>query len=234
MTTSGAAVFNPEFVDAIEEAYERVGLDGPRTGYEMRTARRSINLMFADWANRGINLWTTAERSLVLDYGVGEYTLGEDIVDLLETMIQIPPTSPQITRYNLTRVSNNTHATRTNPNIQGRPTEIYINRQQPAPVVHIWPLPGQQGPYTLIYWILRRIDDAGAYTNTADLPFRFLPPFISGLAYYIAEKKRTDDPNLILRLQQRYEADWLRASEEDREKATWKQVPRGSSYRVQR
>lgn len=231
MTTSGTTTFDVDMVEAIEEAFERCGLES-RNGYDMRTARRSINLMFADWANRGFNMWAVEERTQLLTYNDGEYTLGTDIVDLIETMIQIPATSSTTTRYNLTRVSISTHATRTNPDITGRPTEIYINRQQTAPVIHVWPLPGSNGPYTLVYWVLRRFDDAGAYTNTADVPFRFLPAFISGLAYYIAEKKRTDDPNLILRLQQRYEADWLRAAEEDREKATLTIVPRSSSYRV--
>lgn len=231
MTVSGTTTFDVDMVEAIEEAFERCGLES-RNGYDMRTARRSINLMFADWANRGFNMWAVEERTQLLTYNDGEYTLGTDIVDLIETMIQIPPTSSTTTRYNLTRVSISTHATRTNPNILGRPTEIYINRQQAAPVIHVWPLPGDSGPYTLVYWVLRRFDDAGAYTNTADVPFRFLPAFIAGLAYYIAEKKRTDDPNLILRLQQRYEAAWLLAAEEDREKATLTLVPRSSSYRV--
>lgn len=232
MTTSGTTIFNLDMVEAIEEAFERAGIES-RTGYDMKTARRSINLMLADWANRGFNMWTVEERTQALTYGDSEYTLGTDIVDLVETMIQMPPTgSGQVLRYNCDRVSISTHATRVNPELLGRPIEIYIDRQQPAPIIHLWPRPGDGGPFTLVYWVLRRIEDAGAYTNTADIPFRFLPPFISGLAYYIAEKKRTDDPNLILRLQQRYEADWLRASEEDRERATLSIVPRSSSYRV--
>ena len=188
--------------------------------------------MFADWANRGINLWTVEERSLVLTPGVAAYALDADIVDLIEHMIQMPNTTT-VTRYNLDRVSVSTHAGRTNPTLQGRPTEIYINRLRDGPTVSLWPIPSQSN-YVLVYWVLRRMDDAGAYTNTGDFPFRFLPPFISGLAYMVAEKKRQDDPNLIMRLQARYEADWLLASEEDREKATLKMVPRGSNYRVGR
>lgn len=234
MATSGTTIFNLDMVEAIEESFERAGIES-RNGYDMRTARRSINLMFADWANRGFNMWTVEERTQALDYGVGEYTLADDIVDIVESMIQIPPTgtgSAGPLRYNCDRVSISTQATRVNPGLLGRPTEIYVNRQQPAPIIHLWPLPGQSGPYTLVYWVLRRIEDAGAYTNTADIPFRFLPPFISGLAYHIAEKKRTDDPNLILRLQQRYESDWTRAAEEDRDKSVLKITPRGSSMRV--
>ncbi len=233
MTLSGTTTFDVDMVEAIEEAFERCGLES-RNGWDARTARRSINFMLADWANRGQNMWAVEERNQTLTYGDGEYTLGTDVVDLIETMIQLPATGADggPIRYNCDRVSVSQHATRVNPGLLGRPIEIYINRQQAAPVVHLWPLPGEGGPFVLNYWVLRRFDDAGAYTNTADVPFRFLPAFISGLAYHVAEKKRTDDPNLILRLQQRYEADWQRAADEDREKATWRQVPKGSSYRV--
>lgn len=229
MTVSGTQIFDVDFVEAIEEAFERCGIES-RTGFDLRSARRSINLMFADWANRGINLWTVEERSQLLTYNVASYTLGIDIVDLIETMVQVPNTS-QTTRYNISRVSISTFAGRTNPTITGRPTEIYIDRQQPAPIVHLWPLPDSQGPYYLYYWVLRRMDDAGAYTNTADLPFRFLPAFIAGLAFMIAEKKRQDDPALIERLKASYIETWTLAAEEDREKATLSQVPR-PTYRV--
>lgn len=230
MAVSGTTTFNPDFVDAIEEAFERAGVEN-RTGYDMRSARRSINLLFADWANRGFNMWALEERTQALTGDDGEYTLGTDIVDLVETMIELTGSSP-VQRYNLNRVSISTHAGRVNPDITGRPTEIYIDRQRDAPIVHLWPLPSATGLYTMYYWILRRFDDAGAYTNTADVPFRFLPAFISGLALMIAEKRQPDNAALIMRLSQKYEADWLRASEEDREKATLTIVPKGSSYRV--
>jgi len=230
MTTSGTAIFNPDFTDAIEEAFERATGDGPRVGYDMRTARRSINLLFADWANRGVNLWTVEERTQALTAFDGEYTLGSDIVDLIETMIQVPNTT-QVTRYNLTRTSVSTYAGHTNPTITGRPTEIYVDRQRDAPIVKLWPLPNTDG-YTLVYWVLRRIQDAGAYSNTGDFPFRFLPAFIAGLAYHIAEKRRQDDPNLIARLEMAYDKAWQRAADEDRDRSTLSIVPRSSSYRT--
>lgn len=194
-----------------------------------------------EWANRGINLWTVEERDLVLTPGEDTYTLGTDIVDLIEQMIQVPNTT-QETRYNLTRVSVSTQATRTNPTITGRPTEIYIDRQRDAPIVHIWPIPNQAG-YVLNYWILRRMDDPGAYGNTADVPFRFLPALVAGLAYYLAVKLMAADradtrwavqflEQRIIRLQGDYEAAFLQAAQEDREKATLSIVPRGSAYRV--
>lgn len=229
MTTSGTTTFNLDFVEAIEEAYERCGLES-RSGYDMKTARRSINLMMLDWANRGINMWTMEERVETLYQGQGEYQLDADIVDIIEQVVQLP-NQTQTTRYTVSRVSVSTYATRTNPTIQSRPTQIYIERLVDGPRIHLWPLPNIEG-YTLHYWILKRIDDAGAYTNTGDFPFRFLPVFISGLAYYIAEKKATDNPDLIMRLKARYEEDWQNAAEEDREKATLSIVPRGASYRI--
>jgi len=230
MTTSGTTTFDLPFTDAIEEAFERAGHES-RSGYDMRTARRSINLLFADWANRGVNLWTIEERTQALTESDGEYTLGTDVVDVIEQVVKLVGSSPEA-RYNMTRVSITTHATRTNPTTTGRPTEVWYDRAQAAPVAHIWPLPDATGSYTLYYWVLRRLDDAGVYTNTADVPFRFLPAFISGLAFMIAEKKRQDDPNLIARLEERYDKDWARAAEEDRERATLSIVPRSSSYRV--
>ncbi len=230
MTTSGTTTFQLDIIEAIEESFERCGLES-RSGYDMRTARRSINLMMLDWANRGLNMWTYEERTQLLTYNDGEYNLGSDIVDVLEQVVQIPTTS-QVTRYNMTRVSISTQATRTNPTSQGRPTEVYYNRGTDGVTAHIWPLPGTGGPYTLVYWVLRRIEDAGAFTNTGDFPFRFLPVFVAGLAYYIAQKKRRDDPNLVQTLKGEYEEAWISAAGEDREKATLSIVPRGSSYRI--
>ena len=229
MTTRGTTTFNLDFIEAIEEAYERCGLES-RSGYDMKTARRSINLMMLDWANRGINMWTMEERTEPLIQGQGTYQLLPNIVDIIEQVVQIP-NQTQTTRYTVSRVSVSTYATRTNPTIQSRPTQIYIERLVDGPRIHLWPLPNIEG-YTLVYWVLKRIQDAGAYSNTADFPFRFLPVFISGLAYHIAEKKVTDNPDLIMRLKARYEEDWVNASEEDREKATLSIVPRGASYRI--
>jgi hypothetical protein len=229
MTTSGTTSFNLDFIEAVEEAYERVGLE-VRSGWDAKTARRSINLMLLEWANRGINMWTMEERVVTLTQGVGEYQLDADIVDIIEQVVQLP-NQTQTTRYTVSRVSISTYATRTNPTIQSRPTQIYIERLNAGPKVHLWPLPNIAG-YTLHYWILKRIEDAGAYTNTGDFPFRFLPVFVSGLAYHIAEKKASGNPDLIMRLKARYEEDWQNASEEDREKATLSIVPRGASYRI--
>ena len=192
-------------VESIEEAFERCGLES-RSGYDMRTARRSINLMLQEWANKGLNMFTYSEETQLLTYGVGSYFLGADIVDVIEQVVQLPPygTSPTISRLNVTRVSISTQATRTNPTVTGRPTEVYYHRGTDGITANVWPLPGDGGPYTLVYHVLRRIEDAGAFTNTGDFPFRFLPVFVSGLAYYIAQKKRRDDPDLVQTLKAEY------------------------------
>lgn len=248
MTLSGTTIFNLDLTEIIEESYERCGIE-IRTGYEARSARRSLALLMLDWSNRGLNLFTVEERVQVLTPGVGQYTLGTDVVDTIEQMIQLPAGSSGNsgpTRYNLTRVSVSTQATRTNPGITGRPTEVWFDRQQAAPIANIWPLPDNAyGPYSMVYWVLRRIDDPGAYTNTMDVPFRFLPALIAGLAYYLAVKVLAADradtrwavmftEQRILRLQADYEATFLAAAQEDREKATLSITPRGSAYRVGR
>ena len=230
MATSGTTTFELDFIEAIEEAYERCGLES-RSGYDMRTARRSINLMQLEWANRGVNLWTVEERSQLLTEADGTYQLDADIVDIIEQVVSVPNTST-VTRYNVTRVSVSTFATRTNPDIQGRPIQIYVNRKIDGPEIRLWPLPDGNGPYTLYYWVLRRIEDAGAYTNTGDFPFRFLPVFVAGLAYYLSEKKCIDNPQLIERLKARYEEQWENAASEDRDKSTLSITLRPGAYRI--
>lgn len=233
MTTSGTTDFTLNMIEAIEESFERCGLES-RSGYDARTARRSINLMLQEWSNRGLNLFTYEERTQLLTYGVAEYDLGSDLVDVLEQVVQLPPygSTPQISRINMTRVSVSTQATRTNPNIYGRPIEVFYKRGTDGTTAYVWPLPDGNGPYTLVYWAMRRIEDAGAFTNTGDFPFRFLPVFVAGLAYYIAQKKRRDDPNLVQTLKAEYEEAWMSAAGEDRERATLSLVPRASSYRI--
>jgi hypothetical protein len=239
VAVSETTIFDLPFTEAIEEAFERAAgtaSGSPRSGYEMRSARRSINLLFTDWANRGLNLWSYEERTKLLTYDVGEYELSadNDLVDVIEQVIQLPPgqTSPSLTRYNMTRVSVSTQATRTNPEVTGRPVEVFYQRLREGITAHVWPLPDSNGPYTLVYWALRRMDDAGAYTNTGDLPFRFLPAFTAGLAFYIAQKLDPNNAALIARLEMDYDKTWQRAADEDRERATLSIVPRGSSYRV--
>lgn len=224
MVVATTTNFDLDIPDLVEEAFERCGLE-VRTGYDMRTARRSLNLMMTDWANRGINLWTVEQREQALSDGIDSYTLGTDIIDLIEHVIRLPMGSGTVqqTDYQISRISVSTYATRTSKLTRSRPTEIYIDRQREAPRVTLWPVPDDTG-YVLVYWFLRRIFDVGEYTNTMALPFRFLEPLAAGLAFYIAQKK-PDSANRVDALEQRYERAFARAAMEDREKAPTRLIP---------
>lgn len=224
--TSGNAVFNLDLNEAVEEAFERCGSE-LRTGYDLRTARRSLNLLFADWANRGVNLWTVAQDTIPLVQGTNTYTLPSDTVDLLEHVIRTGAgnVSTQVD-LTITRISISTYSSIPNKLQQARPIQVWINRQALTPTITVWPTPDQTGVYQFVYWYLRRIQDAGAGGEyTQDVPFRFLPCLVSGLAYYLALKVPGGMERLqTLKLQ--YDEDWDRASTEDREKAAVRFVPR--------
>jgi hypothetical protein len=224
MTTSGTAVFNLDLSELIEEAFERVGSE-LRTGYDLRTARRSLNLLFADWANRGINMWTIEQGSIPLVAGTATYNLPTDTVDLIEHVIRTGAGNAS-TQADLTisRISVSTYATIPNKLQQARPIQLYIDRQL-QPTVTVWPVPDTSQPYTLIYWRLRRIQDAGDGVNTMDVPFRFVPCMVAGLAYYLAMKIPGGIDRLPV-LKEQYDEAWYIASTEDREKATERLVPR--------
>lgn len=225
MATSGTAVFNMDLAELVEEAFERAGSE-MRTGYDLRTARRSLNLMFADWSNRGINLWTVEQGSQVLTPGTGTYTLPADTVDLLEHVIRTDAgSSANQADLSVSRISVSTYASIPNKLTQGRPVQIYIDRQESAPSISLWPVPDTAQTYTLVYWRLRRIQDAGGGANTMDVPFRFLNCLTAGLAYYLALKLPNGLGRIDL-LKQQYDEAWELAATEDREKATFQLVPR--------
>jgi len=217
MATSGTATYNMDILQIAEEAFERAGTE-LRTGYDLRTLRRSLHLMGLEWANQGINLWTIDEGTQALTAGTASYTLPADTIDLAEHSVRLDTgvgTASQ-TDYSLTRISVSTYASRTNKLTQGRPTEIYIDRQTAAPEVTLWPVPDDS--YTLVYWRIRRIEDVGDNTNNYDIPARFLPCLVAGLAYQIAMKR----PELATRvptLKAIYEEQFQLAASEDREKA---------------
>jgi hypothetical protein len=225
MATSGTTAFNLDLTELVEEAFERCGAE-LRSGYDLRTARRSLNLLFADWANRGVNLWTVAQSSITLVPGTATYNLPTDTVDLLEHVIRTgagnASTQADLT---ITRISVSTYATIPNKLSQARPIQVYINRQAPTPNITVWPIPDASQTYTFVYWYLRRIQDAGTGVNTMDVPFRFIPCMVAGLAYYLSMKI----PNAIERMQvlkAQYDEAWDLASSEDREKAAVRFVPR--------
>jgi len=226
VTTSGISTFNPDLNEIVEEAFERCGSE-LRTGYDLRTARRSLNLMLADFANRGVNLWTVAQDTINLTQGTNTYNLPQDTVDLLEHVIRTGAgnVSTQVD-LTITRISVSTYSSIPNKLQQARPIQVWINRQAPTPQIVVWPTPDQTGVYQFVYWYLRRIQDAGAGgTYTQDIPFRFLPCLVSGLAYYLALKIPGAMERLPV-LKEQYDADWDRASSEDREKAAVRFVPR--------
>ena len=308
--TTGTSVFNLNMNDLIEEAFERCGLE-LRTGYDFRTARRSLNLLTIEWANRGINLWTIEEGQIPLVTGQITYPIPVDTIDLLSTVVRTGSDTNQVD-INISRISEDTYSTIPNKNATGRPIQVWINRQSGntststvylaasisssdttisvssvqdlaatgyiqidnevimyqnvnsstnqllncfrgqnnttaaahiattsprnylsiplLPNINVWPTPNSGGNYTFIYWRLRRIQDAGTGVVINDIPFRFLPCMVAGLAFYLAQKSPEIDPNRVAFLQADYEKQWDLASQEDREKAPIRFVPRNMFY----
>ena len=307
MSTSGTSTFNLDLNNLIEEAFERCGTE-LRTGYDMRTARRSLNLLTVEWANRGINLWTIEQGQIDLVTGQAIYAIPTNTIDLLDHVVRqnngIQSTQVDL---NITRISESTYSTIPNKLTQGRPIQVWLNRQtgqsnavatvlngsisatatsitvtdasqlssagfikidsevisypnvvgnvltncargqngttatthatasaitvQNLPCINVWPTPDAGGgPYTFVYWRLRRIQDAGKDGNVEqDIPFRLLPCLVAGLAFYLSQKL----PDGLARMQvlkAEYEEQWLMASTEDREKAASRFVPRMTFY----
>ena len=233
MTTTGTALFNLDFAEIAEEAFERAGSE-LRSGYDFKTARRSLNLLLAEWANKGINLWTVEEGSILLNTGVTSYNLPIDTVDLLDHVIRTGSGQNQ-SDITISRISGSTYSTIPNKNAMGKPIQVWINRQSGAttptgiayPTINVWPTP--QAPdeqYTFVYWRLRRMQDAGNGVNTQDIPFRFLPALIAGLAYYLSMKLPGVDMQRAQALKAVYDEQFDLAAQEDREKAPVRMVPR--------
>jgi hypothetical protein len=224
MATSGVANFNLDLSEIVEEAFERCGGE-LRTGYDLRTARRSLNLMFADWANRGINMFTFEQGTINLVPGTATYNLPTDTVDLLEHVIRTgagnESTQADLT---ITRISVSTYATIPNKLQQARPIQIWVERLD-TPRVTLWPVPDNSQTYQLVYWRMRRIQNAGDGVNTMDMPFRFIPCMVAGLAYYLALKVPGAEQRLDV-LKSQYDEAWQLAAGEDQEKAALRFVPR--------
>ena len=236
MTTSGTTSFNLDLNNLVEEAFERCGAE-LRTGYDLKTARRSLNLLTIEWANKGINLWTLEQGEIPLVQGQITYDLPADTIDLLDHVVRTG-TGQNQTDINITRISESTYITIPNKNAQGRPIQVWINRQSGAtypdglttevkyPQINVWPAPEQSNFYTFVYFRLRRIQDAGeGGTRTQDIPFRFLPALVAGLAYYLSLKI----PGAMERtqfLKAEYEEAYDLAAQEDREKAALRLAPR--------
>jgi hypothetical protein len=238
MTTTGTALFNMDLSEIIEDAFERVGLEA-RSGYDFKTARRSLNLLLMEWSNKGINLWTVEEGSIPMVTGQAVYTLPVDTIDLLDHVIRTGSGQNQ-SDITISRISGSTYSTIPNKNALGKPIQVWINRQSGAttptgvanPTINVWPTPQSPGSqYTFIYWRLRRMQDAGDAVNTQDIPFRFLPALIAGLAYYLSMKLPGVDMQRAQALKMVYDEQFDLAAQEDREKAPLRVVPRMSLSR---
>ena len=221
MATSGNKNFELDVSEYIEEAFERCGLE-VRTGYDLKTARRSLNLLLADWANRGLNQWTIKQRSLTVAQADGEYDLGADVIDILSVVIRRAGTD-----YSLERLSRDDFLTIPNKSTQGRPSQFFLDRQL-NPNLKIWPIP-ENSTDVVLYDALTRMDDADDYTNTLDMPFRFYPCLAAGLAYYISLKRA---PNRVQMLKAIYEEEFERAATEDRDRSSFNVVPQYEYYRT--
>lgn len=241
MTTSGTSSFNLDLNDLVEEAFERCGKE-LRTGYDLRTARRSLNLLTIEWANRGINLWTIEQGTIPLIQGTNTYDLPDDTIDLLEHQIRTNAGQQNNqTDITISRISVSTYSTIPNKLAQGRPIQVWINRQSGAsyptgnnpdrhPQITVWPTPDQGTAgnpyYNFVYWRMRRIQDAGSGVTTQDIPFRFLTAMVAGLAYYLAVKLPGVDLQRVVGLKADYDEQFDLAAQEDREKAPIRFIPR--------
>lgn len=305
-TTSGTSAFNLDLNEIMEEAYERAGLE-IRTGYEFRTARRSLNMLTIEWANRGINLWTVEQGQIVMNTGQATYAIPTDTIDLLDHVIRTQANGLNQTDINISRISEPTYSTIPNKLAQGRPIQVWINRQTGAsystnvtlvgsidssattmnvsnaanlpaagfinigsetivyqnvdgnqllncfrgqnntnatshsggtaisvtnlPSINVWPTPNAPGDqYIFVYWRMRRMQDAGSGVTIQDIPFRLIPCLVAGLAFYVASKRPEISPDRVGMLKQEYEQQWALASQEDREKAPARFVPRQMFY----
>ena len=218
MATSNSTDFEPNVAEFIEEAYERCGLE-LRTGYDLKSARRSINLMLAEWANRGLNQWTKSEATQTVTEGTREYTLDSSVIDILDVVLRRTEGSTT-TDTQMSRVSRSEYINIPTKGTKARPNQYFLDKQN-TPVLKIWPAP-ENSTDILVFNKMVRMDDADKATNTMDLPFRFYPCFVAGLAYYLSMKR---NPQLTEQLKIIYEEEFRRAADEDEDRASFRITP---------
>ena len=220
MATSSSTDFELDVADYIEEAFERCGLE-IRTGYDLQTARRSMNLMLAAWANRGLNQWTIEQRTQALTAADTDYSLGTDVIDILSAVVRRSGTD-----FSLSRISRDSYLAIPTKTSSGRPTQFFLDRQI-TPNLKIWPAP-ENSTDVIIYDALTRIQDADTAANTLEVPFRFYPCLTAGLAYYLSMKK---NPQLTQMLKVIYEEEFQRAMGEDRDRSSFTVTPEYQYFR---
>ena len=221
MAVSGSTYFELDVAEYIEEAFERCGLE-VRTGYDLQTAKRSLNLLFADWANRGLNQWTIAQRTQSVTADTASYNLAADTIDVLSVVVR-----RSCTDFNMSRISRDTYLSIPTKTTTGRPTQYFLDRQI-TPNLKIWPAP-ENSTDVIHYDALTRIQDADTMQNTLEIPFRFYPCLAAGLAYYISLKRA---PDRIQLLKTAYEEEFDRAMAEDRDRSSFTITPSLSYYKV--
>ena len=221
MTTSSSTDFNLDVAEYIEEAFERCGLEA-KTGYDLQTARRSMNIMLAEWANRGLNQWTIEQRTQALTANDSEYSLGTDIIDILSVVVRRSGTD-----FSMTRISRDTFINLPNKTSSSRPTQYFLDRQI-TPNLKLYPTP-ENSTDVIVYDALTRMQDADTQVNTLEIPFRFIPCLTAGLAYYIAMKRAPDRIQLLKTV---YEEEFERAMAEDRDRSAFNVTPKLDYYKV--
>ena len=221
MALSSSTNFELDVAEYIEEAFERCGLEA-RTGYDLQTARRSMNIMLAEWANRGLNQWTIEQRTQALTTDDADYSLGTDVIDILTAVVRRSGTD-----FSMSRVSRDTFTNIPVKATTGRPTQYFLDRQI-TPNLKIYPAP-ENSTDIIVYDALTRIQDADSQVNTMEVPFRFYPCLTAGLAYYIAMKRAPDRIQLLKTV---YEEEFERAMAEDRDRSAFKVTPQLSYYKV--
>ena len=220
MATSSSTNFELDVAEYIEEAYERCGLQ-MRTGYDIRTAKRSLNLMLSEWANRGLNQWTIEQRTQTVAENDTEYDLGTDVIDILSASVRRSSVD-----YSLSRISRDSYLGIANKTTTGRPTQFFLDRHI-TPNFKIWPAP-ENSTDVIYYDALTRIQDADTAVNTLEVPFRFYPCLTAGLAYYLAVKKV---PERVQMLKVIYEEEFERAMGEDRDRSSFTVTPQYAYFR---
>jgi|TARA_R100000030_G_scaffold97480_1_gene86452 hypothetical protein len=220
MAVSDSTDFELDVAEYIEEAFERCGLE-VRTGYDLKSAKRSLNLMLAEWANRGLNQWTITQTTQALTSGTATYNLNTNVIDILSVVVRRSSTD-----FAMERISRSTYLGIPTKSTTGRPNQFFLDRQI-TPVLKIWPTP-ENSTDTIIFDALTRMDDADTFINTMDMPFRFFPCLAAGLAYYISMKRA---PNRTQMLKAVYEEEFQRAMTEDRDRASFNVVPQYEYFR---
>ena len=218
MATSNSTNFEPDVTEFVEEAFERCGLE-LRTGYDLKTAKRSINLMLAEWANRGLNQWTIEQATQTVTKGTNQYTLDSNVIDILDCSLRRDTDGTNLDLL-MTKISRSEFLNIPTKSTQARPNQFFLDKQV-SPVLNIWPTP-ENSTDVLVFNKLVRMDDADTATNTMDMPFRFYPCFAAGLAYYIAIKKA---PDRVGMLKQMYEDEFERAMSQDEDTASFRISP---------